>query len=130
VSWDSPAWTPEASRRTFQEAGEQKRSRLPWKRSKKQASSNGFSPSPGPQPSFGGPSGAQAVSADPLYQPGGSSLQRPAQAAEQRGQDREIFCPRCGQPSPRGLCEPCEDALTQLRQLTVAFAEGFEEIGT
>ena len=34
---------------------------------------------------------------------------------------REISCPRCGQPSPRGLCEACEDALSQLRQLTVAF---------
>ena len=30
---------------------------------------------------------------------------------------REINCPRCGQPSPRGLCEACEDALSQLRQL-------------
>jgi len=130
VSWDALAWTPEASPRSLQ-AGEQKRSRLPWKRSKKQPSSNGFSSSPSPQPSLGGASGAPAISADPLYQPGGSSLQRPAQAAApQQGQEREIFCPRCGQPSPRGLCEPCEDALTQLRQLTVALSEGFEEIGT
>lgn len=36
---------------------------------------------------------------------------------------REINCPRCGQPSPRGLCEACEDALSQLRQLTVAFLD-------
>jgi hypothetical protein len=41
-------------------------------------------------------------------------------AAEAR---REINCPRCGQPSPRGLCEACEDALSQLRQLTVAFLD-------
>ena len=36
---------------------------------------------------------------------------------------REINCPRCGQPSPRGLCEACEDALSQLRQLTEAFLD-------
>jgi hypothetical protein len=36
---------------------------------------------------------------------------------------KEISCPRCGQPSPRGLCEACEDALSQLRQLTVAFLD-------
>jgi len=36
---------------------------------------------------------------------------------------REINCPRCGQPSPRGLCEVCEDALSQLRQLTEAFLD-------
>ena len=36
---------------------------------------------------------------------------------------REITCPRCGQPSPRGLCEACEDALSQLRQLTVSFLD-------
>jgi hypothetical protein len=31
----------------------------------------------------------------------------------------EITCPRCGQPSPRGLCEACEYALLELRELMI-----------
>jgi hypothetical protein len=38
-----------------------------------------------------------------------------------------LACSRCGQPSPGGgLCEACEDALSQLRQLTAAMSEGGE----
>src|SRR5207247_662291 len=38
-----------------------------------------------------------------------------------RGESPEEFM--SPQPSPRGLCEACEDALSQLRQLTVAFLD-------
>ena len=31
----------------------------------------------------------------------------------------EIRCPRCGEPSPRGLCEVCSDALAELRELMI-----------
>ncbi len=35
----------------------------------------------------------------------------------------EITCPRCGQPSPRGLCETCEYALLELRELMIGLSE-------
>src|SRR6266545_2846651 len=35
----------------------------------------------------------------------------------------EITCPRCGQPSPRGLCEACEYALLELRELMIGLSE-------
>jgi hypothetical protein len=38
-----------------------------------------------------------------------------------------LACSRCGQPSPGGgLCEACDDALSQLRQLTAALLEAGE----
>ncbi|MGH2556004.1 MAG: hypothetical protein ACRDHO_09860, partial [Actinomycetota bacterium] len=35
----------------------------------------------------------------------------------------EITCPRCGDPSPRGLCEGCEYALLELRELMIGISE-------
>ena len=35
----------------------------------------------------------------------------------------EITCPRCGEPSPRGLCEACEYALLELRELMIGLGE-------
>ncbi|HEY3209085.1 MAG TPA: hypothetical protein VGL18_04735, partial [Actinomycetota bacterium] len=35
----------------------------------------------------------------------------------------EITCPRCGEPSPRGLCEACEYALLELRELMIGLEQ-------
>jgi hypothetical protein len=33
----------------------------------------------------------------------------------------KVPCSRCGQPSERGLCEACLDAIAELRQLSAQF---------
>jgi len=59
-------------------------------------------------------------------QTGGTTSLRPGQGRgreepRQRDKEGKVPCSRCGQPSDRGLCEACLDAITELRQLSSQF---------
>jgi hypothetical protein len=103
---------------------EKKRSKLPWKKAKRKR---------------GETEGAGRPAAAPIEISATSRFQIPAVAPSNGavyGVPRVgdpalsgpgpvlLVCSRCGQPSPGGgLCEACEDALSQLRQLTAALLD-------
>jgi hypothetical protein len=127
---DADEWTRLPAPRPASESRKDRRgSKLPWRRRKDEATpaTDGHVAAPpvlGP-PTASPPAAAPPVASSPSITPSpvtpvaaampsaaASPLPPPAKA--------EIACPRCGQASPRGLCEACEDALLQLRQLTAA----------
>jgi hypothetical protein len=129
TTWDVP---------TPQHQPEEKRSKLPWKRSKRKqgridkampASATGASAAPAWDPN-GAAMGTAAYYQVPAAPPSnGETPDAPNGDAPAVGAAKAMFlaCSRCGQPSPGGgLCEACDDALSQLRQLTAALLEAGE----
>jgi hypothetical protein len=57
--------------------------------------------------------------ATPASHPGQGSTATPDPS--QVLMDGKVPCSRCGQPSERGLCEACLDAIAELRQLSSQF---------
>jgi hypothetical protein len=69
----------------------------------------------------------------PAVVPGGATAEgeaasigdRPAGEGVTAATILEGLCSRCGQPSRRGLCETCEAAFKELKELTFGYDEEF-----
>jgi len=124
---------------TKEEPEERRRSKLrPWKKSKRKGEEAEHSAPPPvaatpwpnatvPQTVAATPTLGYQVTAPPAHN--GLGHGSPSGDGPSLGRPGGMFlaCSRCGQPSPGGgLCEACEDALSQLRQLTAALFESGE----
>jgi hypothetical protein len=102
---------------------EKKRSKLPWKKSKRKRGETEASGRPAAVPVGTSTAPRLPVAASS----NGAVYEVPRMGDPALAGPGAVFlvCSRCGQPSPGGgLCEACEDALSQLRQLTAALLEG------
>jgi hypothetical protein len=105
---------------------EPRRSKLPWKRGKRKRG-KGDSLTP-PGVTRGGSSALAYETAVGVAGVSGGRYEIPAVSPSTNGSPAQVpaqvLCSRCGQPtSGGGLCEACEDALSQLRQLTAAILQ-------
>ena len=108
-------------------AEEPRRSKLPWKRSKRKRGKN--DPLTPPAVTRGGSSSISYETAVGLAGVPAGRYEIPAVSPSTNGGPAQtapalVLCSRCGQPTTGGgLCEACEDALSQLRQLTAAILQ-------
>jgi hypothetical protein len=125
AEWDSRPAGNGAKPAGKPKEGESRGSKLPWKR-RKRGKAEGLS-APGMSKSGSGQIAFETTAA--LIAGGKVSYDIPAVPSTRRGvldsPDSEylVVCSRCGQPSRGGLCDTCEDALGQLRQLTASILD-------
>jgi membrane protein involved in colicin uptake len=127
-SMGAPAWSDPSTARSVPnpqpQPEEKKRSKLPWKKSKRKRDETEGAGRPATVPI--GTSAAPRFQVPAVAPSNGAVYEVPPAGDPALAAPGAVFlvCSRCGQPSPGGgLCEACDDALSQLRQLTAALLD-------